>query len=452
MAQEERETMELDVLFIGAGPANLSAAYRLKKNIDAHNIQAKSAGGKTIDEPMILVIDKGSAVGSHTLSGADVDPIAFRELFPELKTEDYPFMAPVVGDETYFLTATGKIPVPGFLVPPEMHSTGCHIGSISEMCRWLAKKCEEVGVEVYTEFAATELIREGEAILGAKIGDKGLDKDGNPGEGFAPGMDLMAKVTVLGEGTRGYLADQLISDFRLNEGADPQVWGLGLKEIIEIPAGRIRRGQVIHTFGYPLDLSTYGGSFVYALSDTLLSVGLVFGLDYKNPLLHSHDMFLKLKGHPLISSLIAGGKVLEYGAKTLPEGGLSALPKLSVNGAVLVGDSAGFLTTMRLKGVHLAMKSGMMAADRISRALVSGDFSAASLDYRQDFDVSWGGKELQRSRDFRQGFHGGLIAGMMNTGLGMVHRRRSLAGASQIGSGLRNSSQGFGTRCAAREI
>ncbi|HBF34978.1 TPA: electron transfer flavoprotein, partial [Candidatus Sumerlaeota bacterium] len=418
---EERETMELDVLFIGAGPANLCAAYRLMRGIEAHNEKAQAEGKPAIEPPTVLVIDKASKIGNHNLSGAVVDPVAFKELFPELPVEEYPFITPVAGDKTFnLISATGKVQLPAFLLPPAMHNgSNFYIASISELTRFLAKKCEEVGVEVYTEFAAVDFIRDGGKIAGVKIGDKGLDKEGNPSENFAAGMDLLAKITVLGEGTFGYLSQQLISEFNLDAGANTQNWSLGLKEVIEIPVGRVKKGEVIHTFGYPLDMSTYGGSFVYAIEDNVVAMGIVFGLDYVNPRLNSHELLLQLKKHPLIASIIEGGKVVEYGAKTLPEGGWWAIPQLSVDGAVLVGDSAGILNAQRLKGIHLAMKSGMLAADRMVQAFANNDFSAKALDYRADLDACWAGKELHLARNVRQGFHHGLIPGMILTGLHM---------------------------------
>ncbi|MBN1865951.1 electron transfer flavoprotein-ubiquinone oxidoreductase [Candidatus Sumerlaeota bacterium] len=417
---QERESMELDVVFVGAGVANLCAAYRFMREVKSRNEKAAAEGRPPIEEPTVLAIDKGAQVGSHTLSGAVVDPTTFRELFPDLEESDLPFVTPVKNDGVYYLTPSGKIPVPAPLLPKEMrNSGGYHIASIAEMTRWLAAKCEEEGIEVYTEFAATELLRDGDRIVGARIGDKGLDKEGNPGEGYAAGMDLLAKVTVLGEGTRGYLSQRLIRDFRLDAESNSQTWALGIKELIEIPEGRIEQGAVIHTFGYPLDISTYGGSFVYALSDTLVAVGLVMGLDYPNPLFNTHGAFLQLKAHPLVAEIVKGGKVVEYGAKTLPEGGYFALPRLATDGAVLVGDGAGFVNSMRLKGIHLAMKSGALAADRILNALTAGDFSARALDYKPDFDSSWAGAELRRARNYRQSYHGGLIPGMMATGMHM---------------------------------
>lgn len=419
MGNQERETLEVDVLFIGAGVANLTAAYKLKKDVELYNEKAKSEGKKTIDDPVFLIIDKGKSVGSHTLSGAVVDPISFKELFPEIKEEDLPFLAKVENESVFHFFSKGQIKVPEIFLPKEMHNKGCYLASIGQISRWLAKKCEEEGIEIYTEFAVNELIREGDKIVGAKIADKRLDKEGKPAEGYTPGMDVFAKAVVIGEGTKGFIAQRLIKEFGLDKDSNPQVWGLGMKELIEISAGRIKKGTVYHTMGYPLDFKTYGGSFIYALSDTLISIGLVFGLDYHDAMLNSHDKFLEFKYHPFVAELIKGGKVKEYGAKTIPEGGYFSLPKLAVNGAVLVGDSAGFLNCMRLKGIHLAMKSGMLAADKLLQALVSGNFNADSLDYKTDFENSWAGEELRRSKNFRQGFHGGMIPGMILTGLHM---------------------------------
>ncbi|MCX7046553.1 MAG: electron-transfer flavoprotein:ubiquinone oxidoreductase [Candidatus Sumerlaeota bacterium] len=417
---QERETMELDVLFIGAGVANLCAALQLKKAVDAWNEKAKAQSQKPLDDPMILVIDKGKKVGNHTLSGAVVDPVAFKEMFPELGEKDFPFVTPVAEEGTYQFTKTGAWKFPPFLVPKEMQHHGCHIASICEITRWLAKKCEEAGIEIYTEFAADALIKDGDKVIGARIADKGLDHEGKPGENFTPGMDLLAKVTVIGEGTRGFLATQLIKDHKLDAGRDPQIWSVGVKELIDVPAGQVKKGSVLHGTGYPVPGDVYGGFFAYALSDTQVAVGLAFALDYEDPYLNTHELFLRLKSHPMIAKLIAGGEVKEYGAKTLPEAGWYAIPKLSVDGAVLVGDSAGLLNCMRLKGIHLAMKSGLLAGERVCQALVTGDTSAARLDYRGDFDASWAGKELQSVRNFRANFHGGWIGmqvGKVFTGL-----------------------------------
>jgi electron-transferring-flavoprotein dehydrogenase len=421
MSEHEREEMEVDVLFVGAGIANLTAAYKLMKNVEAHNASAAENGKDPIEEPAILVIDKSHEPGSHVLSGAVVDPTAFKELFPEMDESEYPFATPVKKDNVHFLTKSGSIPVPHFGLPKEMqNSGGYYLSSQCSATQWMIEKCEEVGIEVFPGEAVTELIKDGDKIVGAKTGNKGIGPDGEPTPAFAPGMDLLAKVTVLGEGTYGYLSQQLIKEYHLDAESNPQVWALGMKELIKIPEGRVEKGSVIHTFGYPLEMDTYGGSFVYAYEDNLVGVGLVIALDYPNPQLSVHDTFLQFKKHPVIAKIIEGGEVEEYGAKTLPEGGYYAIPKLSVAGAVLVGDSAGMLNAMRLKGIHLAMKSGMLAADKICAALAADSFTAADLDYRTAFDESWAGKEMFRSRNFRQGFHGGLVPGMMSTGLHMV--------------------------------
>jgi electron-transferring-flavoprotein dehydrogenase len=416
----ERESMELDVLFVGAGVANLTAALHLKRSIDRENARAKAEGRPVVDEPVMMVIDKGGEVGNHTLSGAVVDPTAIRELFPELQDSDFPFISPVTGDRMMNLMGTNAFQMPGFMLPPAMHNTGCYLASVGEVTRWLAKKCEEAGIDVYSEFAANELIRDGNRIMGAKIADKGLDKEGHPTSAHAPGMDIQAQVTVIGEGTRGFLAQQLIRDFGLDSDSNPQIWSVGVKELIEIPTGRIAKGNVIHTMGYPLNNQGFGGGFIYGLEDNLIAIGLVFGLDYHNAMFDTHGLFLQYKKHPFVADLIAGGKVVEYGAKTIPEGGYFALPRVAVDGAVLVGDSAGFVNAMRLKGIHLAMKSGMLAAERILKCLMTGDVAAAKLDYAQDFESSWAGAEMRRSRNFRQPYHKGMLFGMAMTGLQVV--------------------------------
>ncbi|MFP4382185.1 MAG: 4Fe-4S dicluster domain-containing protein [Candidatus Sumerlaeia bacterium] len=416
---EERESMELDVVFVGAGPANLAAAYRLMTNINAYNEKAESEGKEPIEEPMVLVIEKGANVGNHNLSGAVVDPIAFQELFPAMNPEEWPFITPVKEDRVYKLMGAHKFMLPEMFLPGEMSNEGNYIASISEITRWLSEKCEELGVEIYSEFSANELMIDNDHVVGVKIGDKGIDEEGKPTDNFTPGMDLEAKVTVIGEGTRGYLATELIEQFKLDADANKQCWGLGLKELIEVPSGRVKKGQVFHTMFFPFDFQTYGGSFIYALEDNLVALGIVYGLDYKDPYLNSHDKLLQFKKHPFVKKMIEGGTVKEYGAKTLPEGGYYAIPKLAVPGAVLVGDSAGMLNCMRLKGVHLAMKSGMMAADKIFEAMQTDDFSAGSLDYREEFENSWAGKELYKARNFRQSFEKGMIPGLIWSGLHM---------------------------------
>ncbi len=433
MSEQIREEMEVDVLFVGAGIANLSAAYALMQHIEKHNAEAESTGLQPIEEPVILVIDKGSKPGSHILSGAVVDPKAFRELFPELAVEELPFTTAVKEDSVHYLTGSGDFTVPHSFLPQEMKSNhGCYLASLAETTQWMAAKCEEAGIEVYTEFSGQELLYDDGKVIGVRLGDTGRDHGGNEGESFTPGMDVFAKVTVLGEGTCGHLSQKLIEQHQLGSATNPQVWALGIKEIVRIPEGRVEPGQVVHTFGYPLAADNYGGSFIYAYDKDLVGIGLVIGLDYTDPYLNVHEAFLKFKSHPIVANIIQDGEVVEYGAKTLPEGGYFAIPRLSVDGAMLVGDSAGMLNAMRLKGIHLAMKSGMLAAEKIIAAMVKDSFTAADLDYRQELDGSWAGEELYATRNYRQGFHGGLIPGMINTGLYMVSGGKIPGGQKSI--------------------
>jgi electron-transferring-flavoprotein dehydrogenase len=405
-----RDLMEVDVLCIGAGMANLSAVYQLLQTCQKNQTKP----------PSILVIDKARNIGNHVLGGAIFDPIAFRELFAHLADSELPFMAPVAEDQIAFFTETSRLSVPAVVRPAEMKNRGYYVGSLGEAVRWMQRQCEALGAEIISEFAANELIIEHEKVCGARIADKGLNADGTPSPAYAPGTDVRAKITLLGEGSHGVLSRQLIERFNLNENRNLQNYALGIKEIIKVPKGRLNPGDVLHSFGYPLDAQTYGGGFLYAYDATTVGVGLAVALDYKNPALNPHDLFLRYKRQPHIAQILHGGEVIENGAKTIPEGGWYAIPKLATHGALLVGDSAGMLNAMRLKGAHLAMKSGMLAADKIFTALQSGDLSAEALDYRAAFDVSWAGKEMYKTRNFRQGFHHGLLFGMAFTGAQMI--------------------------------
>ncbi len=417
MTSQERERLDVDVLFIGAGVANLCAAYRLAQGVRKYNAEALAHGRQEMKIPSILVIEKGKQVGNHSLSGAIVDPIAFKELFPETPESELPFVSRIKREHVSMLSGRHKAGLPGIAIPKAMRNRGMYVASICDIVKWLAKKCEEIGVEIYTEFAVNDLIRDGNRIVGARVADKKTDREGNPLPGYTPGMDIGAKVTVIGEGSRGYIAGKLIREYGLDADANPQVWGLGIKEIIDIPEGRVEEGTVYHSLGYPLDAMTYGGSFLYPLGPTKVALGLVFGLDYPDPMLSSHDAFVRFKAHPFVAKLIEGGKVAAYGAKTMTEGGWFSIPRLSVDGAVLVGECAGFVNTLRLKGIHLAAKSGALAADKILGALVINDTSARFLDYRVEFDESWAGKELLKSKNYRQGFGLGLLPGMFLTGV-----------------------------------
>jgi electron-transferring-flavoprotein dehydrogenase len=412
MSEPERETLEIDVLFVGAGPASLAGAYHLAKLVERHN----ASGGKRL-EPSIAVLEKGKEVGSHALSGAVVDPKAFAEVYDDWKSA--PFEAPVGKEQVIFLTEKGGFPLP--IIPPPMQNHGNYVASLGKLVKWMAAKVEGAGVDLFTEFpAALALIEEGR-VVGVRTGDKGVDKHGKPKANYEPGVDIRAQVTVLGEGPRGTLTKQLDKALDLHAGKNPQVYSIGVKEIWEIPEGRVAPGEVIHTMGWPLDTQTFGGSFIYGMQGNQLIVGLVVGLDYKNPWLDPHQELQRLKTHPRIRRLLEGGRMTYYGAKALPEGGWFAMPRLGGAGFLLVGDSAGLVNSARLKGIHLAVKSGMLAAETIFEGLVAGDTGAAAMArYEEKVAASWIRDELWKVRNFHQAFDHGLFAGMFQAGVGMV--------------------------------
>ena len=413
MSEPQRETLEIDVLFIGAGPAGLAGAYQLARLVARHN----ESGGARI-EPSIAVLEKGKEIGSHALSGAVVDPRGLAELFPE-DWRQAPFEAEVGKEEVLFLTERRGFALP--LIPPPLRNHGSYVASLGKLVKWMAARVEGAGVDVFTEFPAALALVEDGRVVGVRTGDKGIDRHGKPKANHEPGVDLRAKVTVLAEGPRGTLAKQLERDFELQAGANPQVYSIGLKEIWELPAGRVEPGQVIHTIGWPLDRRTFGGGFLYGMQGNQLIVGLVVGLDYHNPWLDPHLEFQRLKTHPRVRKLLEGGRMTHYGAKALPEGGWFSMPRPYGDGFLLTGDSAGLINSQRLKGIHLAIKSGMLAAETAFEALRDGDASAASLGrYRQKIDASWMRDELWAVRNFHQAFDHGMLAGMFQAGIGMV--------------------------------
>ncbi len=429
----ERESLEFDVLFVGAGPASLAGAIHLAKLIAKHN-EAVARGYSPIARtlsPSIAVIEKGRELGAHSISGAILDPRSLRELLAEDELEGAPLDTEVAGDQLLFLTENRKFKAP--IVPPPLHNHGCYVVSLGRLVRWLGGLAEKKGIEIFTGFAGSELLYDGSRVAGVRTGDKGVDKKGQPKPNYEPGIDLYAKVTVLGEGARGSLAKGLISKFNLDRGKNPQIYSIGIKEVWEIPRGRLERGAVTHTMGYPLKSDTFGGAFIYALEETLVSLGLVVGLDYPDPLLDPHREFQRLKQHPFLRRLLEGGQMVRYGAKAIPEGGYFAMPKLYLDGALIVGDSAGFMNPMRLKGIHLAIKSGMLAAEAIFQALLVDDYSAARLSlYEELFEQSWARRELYRVRNFHQAFEHGMWLGLARAGLQM------LAGGLDIRNRLRN--------------
>ena len=407
MNNNQREELPIDVLFVGAGPASLAGALNLKRLSKQKGLDLE-----------IAIIEKGNEVGSHSLSGAIVDPKTLIELFPDLDINDFPFEAPVKTEKMFFLKKSGlKLSFP--YIPKGMSHHGCHVASIGKLVRWLSEKCEQEEIDIFCPFSGDKILYdENDSVIGVRTGDRGIDKNGAHKPNYEPGVDIKAKVTVFGEGTRGSLTKELISKFNLMDNKNPQVWAIGVKELWKLPENRIEPGYVAHTLGHPLGSNIFGGGFIYGMQNNILDIGLVVGLDYKNPTIDPHHELQLLKTHPWIKNLLKDAELISYGAKSLPEGGLFSLPKLFVNGGLLIGDSAGFLNGMRLKGIHLAMKSGMLAAESIIEAFEQNDFTEKTLSsYVSHFKNSWAYKELYKARNFHQGFKKGALFGMLNAGL-----------------------------------
>jgi electron-transferring-flavoprotein dehydrogenase len=379
-----RETMEFDVVIVGAGPAGLAAAIRLKQ---------------ISPDISVVVVEKGSEVGAHILSGAVIDPIALDRLLPEWRSEDTPIKTAVAADQFYWLGQSGALRLPNFLLPPLMSNHGNFIVSLGNVCRWLAKKAEALGVEIYPGFAAAEVLYESDAVAGIATGDMGIAKDGKPKAGFTRGMELRAKYTLFAEGARGSLTKTLLAKYQLDRAREPQKFGLGLKELWQVAPQNHRRGLVQHTFGWPLDNSTGGGSFLYHLDENLVSVGFVVHLNYRNPYLSPFEEFQRFKTHPLVRDTLASGKRLAYGARALTEGGHQSVPKLVFPGGALIGCAAGFMNVPRIKGSHNAMLSGMLAAEHVAAALKAGRARDELTDYETGWRDSDIGRDLWRVRN-----------------------------------------------------
>jgi electron-transferring-flavoprotein dehydrogenase len=404
-----RDSLDVDVLIVGGGPAGMSAALRLAQLQKAH-------GG----EPLaIAVLEKAREVGAHMLSGAVLDPSALRQLLPDFKERGAPLASEVHHDHVYFLTRSRQIAFP--ITPPPLRNHGHYIISLNRFVKWMGGLVEAEGIDVFTGFSASEILYDGDRVAGVRTGDRGIGRHGEQKSTFEPGVDIRAKVTILTDGVRGNLTKAVVRRLALDAGRAPQLYAIGIKELWEVPPDRIPAGTVMHTMGYPLRRDEFGGGFIYAMPDGVVSVGFVSGLDYRDPMFDPHIAFQHFKRHPLVASLLEGGQMVRYGAKALPEGGWHTVPRVYADGLLIAGDAGGFLNSLRLKGIHLAMRTGMLAAESAFDAVRAGDLSAGRLkSYSDAIDASDVRRELYPVRNVHQSFSYGLMAGVAYSGLSLV--------------------------------
>ena len=398
-----REAMDYDVVVVGAGPAGLAAAIRLKQ---------------LAPDASVVVLEKGSEPGAHILSGAVMDPRAMDELFPDWKNRGAPLDQAVTGDDVLFLSETGSTRTPDWLVPRNLHNDGCYVVSLSNVVKWMAQQAEALGVEIFPGFAAAEVLYDEQGcVAGVATGNMGITKEGEPGENFQLGMELRGKYTVFAEGARGHLGKQLLARYKLTEGRDTQTFAIGIKELWELPADKAQPGRVVHTAGWPMAGDTFGGGFLYHLADNQVTLGFVIGLDYANPYLSPFEEMQRWKTHPAIRAHIEGGKRIGYGARAINNGTPQALPKTVFPGGALIGCDAGYLNAARIKGSHAAIKSGMLCAEAMAPALAAGRAQDELTAYPEAFEKSWLNAELQQTRNFKLWFKKGKTVGQVMTGV-----------------------------------